>query len=54
MTVLIISIGRMPFRAQTVADPHLALVIAHRFYLHHIELADQVPASGRLQADIMI
>jgi len=53
MTVLFISIGRMPFLVPTVdnADPLFALVITLGFYLHHVEVADQQdPASGCLLA----
>jgi len=45
---LFIAIGRMPFLAPTLdnADPLFALVITLRFYLHHVEVADQDQASG--------
>jgi len=51
VAVLFISIGRMPFLPPTVdiADPLFALVIKLSFYLHHLEVADQEPASGCLQ-----
>jgi len=47
---LFISIGRMPFLAPTPddADPLLALALSPCFYLHHVEAADQDPASGSL------
>jgi len=50
MTVLFISIGRMPFLAPSLDDADLlfALVITTGFYLHHVEAADQYTASGRL------
>jgi len=50
LTVLFISIGRMPFLAPTLdnADPLFALVIKPGFYLHHVEVADLDPASGSL------
>jgi len=50
MAVLFIVIGRMPFLAPTLdnADPLVALVITLGFYLHHVEVADQDPASGSL------
>jgi len=48
MTVLFISIGRMPFLAATLdnANPLFALVITPDFYLHHVELAAEGPAIG--------
>jgi len=50
MTVLLISIGRMPFGTPTLrnADPLFALVITPGFYQHHVEAADQDPAGGSL------
>jgi len=50
MAVLFISISRMPFLAQVLdnLDLLLALVITPGFYLHHVEVADQDPASGSL------
>jgi len=50
MTVLFIFIGRMPFLAPTLdnAAPLFALVIKLGFYLHHIEVAGQDPASGSI------
>jgi len=36
------------------ADPLLAHVITPGFYLHHIDVADQDPASGRLYADLFV
>jgi len=52
MAALFISIDRMPFLAPTLdnADPLFALVIPPGFYQHHVEVADQDPASGNLQA----
>jgi len=41
----------MPFLAPTLdinADPLFALVIAPGFYLHHVVVVDQDPASGSL------
>jgi len=51
MANLFISIDRMPFLATTLAnaDPLYALVIISGFYLHHVEVADQDPASDSLQ-----
>jgi len=48
VAVLFISIGQMPFLLPTLdnADPLFALVITAGFYLHHVEVADQDPASG--------
>jgi len=50
MAVLFMSIGWTLFLALTLdnADPLFALVITPGFYLHHIKMADQDPASGRL------
>jgi len=47
MAVLFIFIGGMPFLTTTVdnADPLFALVITPGFYLHHIKVTDQDPAS---------
>jgi len=52
MAVQFIPIGRMPFLAPTGdnADPLFALVIPQYFYLHHVEVADQDPASASLKA----
>jgi len=40
----------MPFLAPTLdnTDPLFALAITPGFYLHHVEVADQDPASGYL------
>jgi len=53
IAVLFIYIGRMLFLARTLdnADSHFALVITPGFYLHHVEVADQDPASGSLWAE---
>jgi len=51
MTALFNFSGRMPFLAPTLhkADPlFFDLVIAPGFYLHHIEVVDQHPASDCL------
>jgi len=50
MALLFILIGRMSFLAPTLynADPLFAMVIAPGSYLHHVEVADQDPASGSL------
>jgi len=50
MAVLFISIGSMPFLAPTLdsADLPFTLVITPCFYMHHVEVADQDPASGSL------
>jgi len=50
MVVWFISVARMPFPAVNLdnADPLFALVITPGFYLHHVEVADQDPASGSL------
>jgi len=50
VTVWFISIGRMPFLVPTLdsAGPLFALIITAGFYLHHIEVADQDPASVSL------
>jgi len=47
MIVLYISISGMTFLKITLdnADPLFALVITPGFYLHHVEVADQNPAS---------
>jgi len=55
--VLVISIGRMHLHllAPTLDDDTdylFALVIAPSFYLHQIEVVDQDPASGILQANV--
>jgi len=44
MTVLFISIARMPFLAPTIdnADPFFTLVITTDFYLHHVKMTDLV------------
>jgi len=54
MAVFIISVGRMLFLAPTLAnlDPLFALVVTSSFYLHHLEMVDQDPASG-MQYDII-
>jgi len=43
LAILFMSIGRMPFLAQTLDIAYLlfALVIKPGFYLHHVEVADQ-------------
>jgi len=48
MAALFISIGRMPFLAPTLdnADQLFVLVMTSSFYLHHVEVANQDPASG--------
>jgi len=40
----------MPFPAPTLhdADPQFVLVITPDFYLHHVDVVDQDPASGNL------
>jgi len=45
---LFIFIDRMPFLVSTHdnADPLFTLVITPGFYLHHVEIVDQDPASG--------
>jgi len=50
MAILFISIDRMPFLVLAFdnADSLFALVIAPGLYLHHLEVADQHPASGSL------
>jgi len=50
VAVPFIFIGRMPFLAQTLdnADPLFAQMITPGFYLHHVEVVDQDPASGSL------
>jgi len=50
MAALFISIGRMPFLAPTLdnANPLVSVVITPGFYLHHVEVTDQNPASGSL------
>jgi len=54
MAVLFISIGGMPFLAPTLdnADPLFGLVITPDFYLHHVEVVDQDPASDSLKANV--
>jgi len=49
MAVLFTSYDRMPLLAPTFdnADPLFTLVITSGFYLHHVEAANQDPASGR-------
>jgi len=51
--ILFIFIGRMLFLALNFdnADPLFALVITSGFDLHHIEVAEQHSASGRLYVD---
>jgi len=48
VTILFIFIDRMIFQAPTLdnADPLLVAVITPGFYVRHIEVADQDPASG--------
>jgi len=48
MAVLFMYIGLRPFLVPTLdnADPLFALVIKPSFSLHHVEVADQDPASG--------
>jgi len=48
--ILFISIGRMTFLVPTldIDDPLFALVITTSFYLHHVDVAAQDPASGCL------
>jgi len=43
----------MPSLAATLVDanPLFTLVITQGFYLHHLEVVDQDPASGSLWAD---
>jgi len=50
VSVLFISIGRMAFLSPNLdnANPLFALVIIPAFYLHHVEVADQNPASVAL------
>jgi len=50
MTVLFTSIGRTGFEAPTLDNVDLlfALVITSGFYLHHVEVADQHPATDSL------
>jgi len=50
MAILFIFISRMPFLTPTLdnVDGHSALVIAPDFYVHHVQVADQDPASGSL------
>jgi len=45
--IFVISINQMPFPAQNLdtADPLFTLVIIQGFYLHHVEVANQDPAS---------
>jgi len=49
MKVLSISVGGMTLLAPTPqnADPLFVLVITPGYYLHHVLVADQVPASGQ-------
>jgi len=48
MAVLFIFIDRVPFLALTLysVDPFFALGIITGFYLHHVEVVDQDPASA--------
>jgi len=50
MTLVFVFIGRMPFLAPSLdnANPLIALVMTPGFYLHHVEVEDQDPASGSL------
>jgi len=50
MAALFMSIGRMPLLVPTIdnPDPHFTLVITPGFYLHHVDMVDQDPASGSL------
>jgi len=50
MAVLFISGGRMPVLAPTLDNgvPHFTMVITPGFYLHHVEVAYQDPASDSL------
>jgi len=50
VAVLHISIDRMPFHVPTLdnADLLIAMLIKIGFYLHHVEVSDQDPASGSL------
>jgi len=50
MTVLFISIDRMPFLHHLLIR-FFAVVITPGFYLHHVEVVAQDPASGSLKAD---
>jgi len=45
-----ISIGRMPLLMSSFdnVDPLFVVVITPDFYLHHVEVADEVPASCSL------
>jgi len=47
---LVISIGRMPFLVPILDNTHLPfdLAITPGFYLRHVEVVDQDPASGSL------
>jgi len=47
---LLIPLGRIPFLALTLDNANLlfAVVITPGFYLYHVEVADQDPASGSL------
>jgi len=53
MAVLFILFDQMPFIVPTLdnAYPLFALVITPGFYLHHVEVANQDPASDSLYAD---
>jgi len=50
MTVLYISIGRMPFLTPTLDNAYslFGLVITAGFFLHQVEVANKDPASGSL------
>jgi len=48
MTVLFISIDPLSGPTLDNADPLFVLVIILGFYLYHVEVADQSPASGSL------
>jgi len=54
IATLFISIDRMPFLALTLdkVDPLFALVMKLGIHLHHVEVADQDPASGSRQAEL--
>jgi len=50
MAVMFISFDRLPFLAPPFdsAEPLIALVITPGFYLHHVEVTDEDPASDSL------
>jgi len=56
MTVLIISILRMPFLVPTLdnAVSFFAMMITPAFYLHHVEMTDQDPARGWVYMQIQM